>query len=162
MTSLPRAAASMLLAKVGSTPVLVPHRLDLGRPAASATTGADQEAAPHRHWENLIEARTTSPPTGGRPATGRLLGRRWAGADQRRLSRAIQLTSTDPQGALVGPGKEDRLLVALLWQAYTGGDVRFHPDLSPRRRQQRRCQPPASTASTWNGSSSRLTRCCTT
>ena len=61
MTSLPRAAASMLLAKVGSTrPWSL--ALNLGRPAASATTGADQEAAPHRHWESLIKARTTSSP----------------------------------------------------------------------------------------------------
>lgn len=130
-----RAAASMLLAKVGSTRPWSLIALDLGLPARFAPVPVSMITRMRRYgdWDGFRKALDTLATTlEDDPPPIDYSARRWAAADQRRLSRAIATTKADLQGEAAGrPGIEDRrILSALVWQAYTGGDVRYHPDLS--------------------------------
>lgn len=58
--------------------------------------------------------------------------RRWAAADPQRLSRATATTraASASDAALA---EADDTLATRTWQTYTGGDARYHPDLSIAR-----------------------------
>ncbi|WP_289020332.1 TniQ family protein [uncultured Ornithinimicrobium sp.] len=130
-----RAAASMLLAKVGSTRPWSLIALDLGLPArfASHPVAMINRMRRDGDWDGFRKALDTLATTlEDDPPPIDYSARRWAAADQRRLSRAIETAKADLQGEAAGrPGIDDpRILSALVWQAYTGGDARFHPDLA--------------------------------
>lgn len=126
----------MLLAKVGSTRAWSLIALDLGLPAAFATTPPALVTRLRRTGtldtflsalDDLATRLEDDPPPVDYSA------RRCAAADQRRISRALQTTKADLHDEIAGPGTDDRVLTALVWQTYTGGDARFHPYLAPTR-----------------------------
>lgn len=132
-----RAAASMLLAKVGSTRPWSLIALDLGLPAAFAITPPALVKSLRRTgcWEDFLSAvDDLATRLEDDPPPIDYSARRWAAADQQRLSRAIQTGKADFRDeAPARPDIEDRLLTALVWQTYTGGDARFHTDLVSTR-----------------------------
>lgn len=131
-----RAAVSMLLAKVGSTRPWFLIALDLGLPAAFATTPPTLLKTLCRTgtWDTFLTALDDlATRLEDDPPPIDYSARRWAAADQRRISRAIQTTKADLHDETARPGTGDRVLTALVWQTYTGGDVRFHPDRDPTR-----------------------------
>lgn len=122
-----RAAASMLLAKLGSTRPWSLIALDLGLPAAFATRPgalirrlrrAGAWRAFLRALDDLAVALTESPPPIDYSA------RRWATLDLARIVEALQNTGH----ALTDLDDEfQRELALYVWQVYTGGDTRYHP-----------------------------------
>lgn len=131
-----RAAASMLLAKAGSTRPWSLIALDLGLPAAFATTPPAFIKTLRRTgcWEDFLAAvDDLATRLEDDPPPVYYSARRWVAADQRRLSRAIELTNADLHDETARPGIDDHFLTALVWQTYTGGDARFHTDLASTR-----------------------------
>ncbi|MFE7605550.1 hypothetical protein ACFU1Q_10350 [Brachybacterium paraconglomeratum] len=122
-----RAAAAMLLAKIGSTRDWSLIALDLGLPAAFATTPSALVIRMRRDgtWQSLLRAlEELATNLAGSPPPIDYSARRWA-AEPALIEQTVQSITTD-----TAPGitvDRDRLAV-LLWQTYTGGDARYHPD----------------------------------
>lgn len=122
-----RAAAAMLLAKLGSTRAWSLIALDLGLPAAFATTPSALVTRMRRNgtWQPLLRALedlaaklVDSPPLIDYSA------RRWAAAPTL-IEQAVQSIEIDAMPEITVD--RDQLAV-LLWQTYTGGDARYHLD----------------------------------
>lgn len=122
-----RAAAAMLLAKIGSTRSWSLIALDMGLPAAFASTRSSMVIRMRRDgtWQRLLRAiedlavcLTDSPPPIDYSA------RRWA-ATPALIEQTVQSIMTDTAPGIIVD--RDRLEV-LLWQSYTGGAGRYHPE----------------------------------
>lgn len=122
-----RAASAMLLAKIGSTRPWSLIALDLGLPASFATTPGALVTRMRRNgtWqallkvlENLATRLADSPPPIDYSAW------RWA-AEPALIEQAVQGIEID---ATPGITVDRNQLAVLLWQTYTGGDARYHPD----------------------------------
>ena len=122
-----RAAAAMLLAKIGSTRAWSLIALDLGLPAAFATTPSALVTRMRRNgtWQPLlraIEDLATNLTDSAPPID--YSARRWA-SEPTLIEQAVQSIEID---AMPGITVDRDQLAVLLWQTYTGGDARYHPD----------------------------------
>jgi hypothetical protein len=127
-----RATASMLLAKVGSTRPWHLIALDLGLPLRFATAPPALMTRLRRTgaWPALLAAldelatrlEAVPPPVN-------YSRRRWAAADAQRLRRAIELARHQHRD--LDTAVSDQVLAVLVWEAYTGGDIRLHRGAGP-------------------------------
>jgi hypothetical protein len=127
-----RAAASMLLAKVGSTRPWSLIALDLGLPARFAPVPVAMITRMRRHgdWDGFRKTLDTLATTlEDEPPPVSYSRRRWACADQDLLMAAVDLTRTETGG--LPPGLSPDVLAGLTWQTYTGGTLTMHPHLTP-------------------------------
>lgn len=127
-----RAAASMLLAKVGSTRPWSLIALDLGLPARFAPVPVAMITRMRRDgtWDGFRKALDTLATTlEDEPPPISYSRRRWACADQALLTTAVDLTRAETGG--FPPGLSPDVLTGLTWQAYTGGTLTMHPHLEP-------------------------------
>lgn len=121
-----RAAAAMLLAKIGSTRAWSLIALDLGIPAAFATTPAALITRTRRNgtWQSLLGAlEDLAAKLADSPPPIDYSARRWA-AEPTLIEQAVQSIEID---AMPGITVDRDQLAVLLWQTYTGGDARYHP-----------------------------------
>ena len=122
-----RSAAAMLLAKIGSTRAWSLIALDLGLPAAFATTPSALVTRMRRDgtWRALLRAlEDLATNLADSPPPIDYSARRWAAAPAL-IEKAVQSIKTDAAPRIMVD--RDRL-AGLLWQTYTGGDARYHPD----------------------------------
>lgn len=122
-----RAAAAMLLAKIGSTRAWSLIALDLGLPAAFATTPSALVTRMRRNgtWQPLLQAlEDVATRLADSPPLIDYSARRWAAAPTL-IEQAVQSIEID---ATPGIMVDRDQLAVLLWQTYTGGDARYHPD----------------------------------
>lgn len=127
-----RAAASMLLAKVGSTRPWSLIALDLRLPARFAPVPVAMITRMRRDgtWDGFRKALDTMATTlEDEPPPISYSRRRWACADQALLTAAVDLTRAETGG--FPPGLSPDVLAGLTWQAYTGGTLTMHPHLEP-------------------------------
>ncbi|USQ79717.1 hypothetical protein NF556_19360 [Ornithinimicrobium faecis] len=129
-----RAAAGMLLARIGTTRAWSMIALDMGFPASFAPVPPALIRRLRRagSWPQalaVLDDLTTKlehcPPPIDYSA------RRWAAADTRRLRRAVLLAAgrEDHDRDLTPP--QVQALMGSVWETYTGGDLRYHPSLRP-------------------------------
>lgn len=122
-----RAAAAMLLAKLGSTRAWSLIALELGLPAAFATTPSALVTRMRRDgtWRALLRAlEDLATNLADFPPRIDYSARRWA-AEPALIAQAVRSMKTDAAPRIMVD--RDRL-AGLLWQTYTGGDARYHPD----------------------------------
>lgn len=122
-----RAAAAMLLAKIGSTRAWSLIALDLGLPAAFATTPSALVTRMRRNgtWQPLLRAlEDLAAKLADFPPLIDYSARRWA-AEPTLIEQAVQSIEID---AMPGITVDRDQLAVLLWQTYTGGDARYHLD----------------------------------
>ena len=125
--TLTRRAAAMLLAKIGSTRAWSLIALDLGLPAAFATTPSALVTRMRRNgtWQALLKAlENLATRLADSPPPIDYSARRWA-AEPTLIEQAVQSIEID---ATPGITVDRNQLAVLLWQSYTGGDARYHPD----------------------------------
>ncbi|MGP5682214.1 TniQ family protein, partial [Brachybacterium alimentarium] len=122
-----RAASAMLLAKIGSTRAWSLIALDLGLPAAFATTPNALVTRMRRNgtWQQLLKAlENLATRLADSPPPIDYSARRWA-AEPTLIEQAVQSIEIDTTPGITVDRNQ---LAVLLWQSYTGGDARYHPD----------------------------------